>query len=283
MILFPENGRLGNQLFQYCGLQTFFPDHRLVLFGFEDLKSVCSNPAAIFIPKRFFSSVHLYKIFCKALFLLSRLRIFSQISEDLYSEKYNLIVRKGLFTTIYVPVNVFFQHSDVFSRFSNLPSLCPTLFETAILWLSSNGLDPVSDTLVFVHIRRGDYLTWPSVKSPAALGLKWYLTAVEELKQSFSNCSFVLMGDDVLYLEDIASLIPNCLVSYNLPQIDFALMILCRHGILSASSFAWWGAKYASNNYQSSSVYLAPKYWIGHRGKSWNPTCMKSSHLSYFL
>ena len=283
MILFPENGRLGNQLFQYCGLQAFLPNQRIIFFGFEDLSSFCIDSYAIFVTRKFFLSSYLFKAFCVSLLLLSRFRILSQISEELYAENYKLVVRKGLFSNIYVPVNVFFQHYDVFSKFTNLPSLKPSLFERAISWLSSNGLDPDSDNLVFVHIRRGDYLSWPSVHSPAALGLTWYLSAIEEFKKSFPDCTFVLMGDDVLYLEDIACLLSGCFVSHNPPPIDFALMTLCRHGILSASSFAWWGAKYASIYYQSDSVFFAPKYWIGHRTQLWDPPFMISTQLTYHL
>ena len=137
MILFPENGRLGNQLFQLCGLQTLLPNQRLILIGFEDLRSVFTNINAIFISKSHFLSPYLYKIFCKLRFF-SRFRVFSSISEELYSENYKLIIRKGLFANIYVPENLFFQHFDVFSNITHFPLLRSNLIDCAYLWLSSN-------------------------------------------------------------------------------------------------------------------------------------------------
>ena len=103
------------------------------------------------------------------------------------------------------------------------------------------------------------------------------------MKRSFPDAIFVLMGDDVMYLEDIAGLLPDCFVSHNSPHTDFALMTLCHHGILSASSFAWWGSTYACNYHQFQSLYFAPKYWIGYRTNSWNPPFMKSTHLTYLV
>ena len=128
----------------------------------------------------------------------------------MYSENYKLIVRKGLFASIYVPVNVFFNIFDVFSNITHFTITLPYLYDRAMLWLSSNGLDPVSDNLVFVHIRRGDYLSWPSVKFSCCTCSILVLKRNEEhMKQSFPDAIFVLMGDDVMYLEDIA---PYCLI-----------------------------------------------------------------------
>ena len=61
---------------------------------------------------------------------------------------------------------------------------------------------------------------------------------------------------------------------------DFVLMTQCKGGILSASSFSWWGAYLAKQKY-SGTFFLAPKYWAGHRQKRWYPESMKSSFLDY--
>ena len=159
----------------------------------------------------------------------------------MYSENYKLIVER-----VYSPYLQKFFPIFCISNITHFPLLRSNLIDCAYLWLSSNGLDPISDNLVFVHIRRGDYLRWPSPSSPAVLALSWYLNAIEHMKRSFPDAIFVLMGDDVMYLEDIAGLLPDCFVSHNSPHTDFALMTLCHHGILSASSFAWWGSTYAS-------------------------------------
>ena len=48
MIFFFENGRLGNQLFQYYGLKNYFPEHTLFFFGCVSLKEMFNNTTAKF-------------------------------------------------------------------------------------------------------------------------------------------------------------------------------------------------------------------------------------------
>ncbi|WP_186517603.1 alpha-1,2-fucosyltransferase [Synechococcus sp. PROS-9-1] len=201
--------------------------------------------------------------------------------EDLSSDGFHVFIRRGLFFNLYVPDNVFFQHSNVFCNFIDVPPLKRTLLTDANLWLSANGLDPIVDTLVFVHIRRGDYLRWPSLQSPAVLSLSWYLKAIEVITKYSPKSTFIFMGDDLMYLEDIFGSRPDSFISQNSPQIDLMLMSLCHHGILSASSFAWWGAKYCSLYHDLDPFCLAPKYWIGHRSQQWYPPFMETPNLTY--
>jgi hypothetical protein len=51
MILFFQNGELGNQIFQYCGLKKYFPNHKLIFFGCEKLKNTFDNLEVSFISK----------------------------------------------------------------------------------------------------------------------------------------------------------------------------------------------------------------------------------------
>lgn len=43
MIIFFEEGKLGNQLFQYYGLKKYFPNDNLIFFGCKDLKELFSG------------------------------------------------------------------------------------------------------------------------------------------------------------------------------------------------------------------------------------------------
>ena len=94
-----------------------------------------------------------------------------------------------------------------------------------------------SDHLAFVHIRRGDYLRWPSADAPAALPYTWYLNAIKSMQAKFPNCIFVLLSDDVLYLEDIFGSSSGFHISNNTPEVDLAIMSLCHSGILSEVPF----------------------------------------------
>ena len=55
----------------------------------------------------------------------------------------------------------------------------------------------------------------------------------------------------------------NKLVSYNIPQIDLAIMTLCNYGICSNSSFSWWGAYLIKNRKK----IIFPSYWFGWKSR----------------
>ena len=42
---------------------------------------------------------------------------------------------------------------------------------------------------------------------------------------------------------------------------DLAIMTKCRSGILSPSSYGWWGSYLMKDR----DIIIAPKYWMGHK------------------
>ena len=62
---------------------------------------------------------------------------------------------------------------------------------------------------------------------------------------------------------------------------SFGVMVLARHGILSASTFSWWGARLAHDR-NGGGTFIAPLYWMGFRGKTWFPSeDIRSDFLTY--
>ena len=59
--------------------------------------------------------------------------------------------------------------------------------------------------------------------------------------------------------------------------------IILDRKILSASSLSFCGAyiSYLENYSKINGVYLAPKYWIGHRKKEWYPKTFKNDWITY--
>ena len=285
MILFFENGRLGNQLFQYSGIRAFFPDHRLVLCGFADLRSVSVGLKARFLSKKRFLSVNLNGLLQRLLRLLVSLRLVGLVTEGHSGHQYRLSVRRGLLPNLFVTENLFFQHQDAVSKFAEPITLKSELVEQAKAWLMNKGLDFIKNELIFVHVRRGDYIAWPSKQFPAVLDWIWYEGAIEAIRKKKPNAKFILMSDDQFYLRDIVEESESLIVSENPHYIDLAIMSLCKHGILSASSFAWWGANLSRQHFHSKAkerqVFLAPKYWIGHRANEWYPASFISDWLIY--
>ena len=281
MIIFFENGRLGNQLFQYCGLRHYFPEQKLVFLGCEDLQRNFDSVDAQLIPKNVLGCWLPFGLIRRIVFFLVAVRFLGRITEERDGEVFKLAVRKGVFWNTYVAEYVFFQHRDFVDQIHTPPILKPGLIQVALDWLREKAIDLNSNKLVFVHIRRGDYLYWPSRELPAVLDLAWYERAIEAMQEKNKSAVFILMGDDPFYLRDVFKESDRLVISDNPPEIDMALMSLCHSGILSASSFAWWGAFYARSNQKVDATFLAPQYWGGHRAKKWYPTNFRTSWITY--
>ena len=85
----------------------------------------------------------------------------------------------------------------------------------------------------------------------------------------------------MINLKDVFKETSSIFISNNESEIDLSIMSLCSDGILSPSSFAWWGALYAKNYNQNDNYFIAPKYWAGHRMKKWFPKNFHSEWITY--
>lgn len=281
MIIHFENGRLGNQLFQYCGLRQYCPGHRLMIVGCDDLRRCFALDDAYIIPRRAFKHKYLYKLFEILVFSLSSVRILGKISEEQDAITFKTKISKGLVGNVLVSRGIYFQHHGVIKNIQSFPSLNPSLIHTAVEWLKSKKLSQNSSRLIFLHVRRGDYLNWPSRKFPAVLDSAWYKRSITFMRELHDNPEFILMGDDPSYMHDVFGGSVDFLISDNAPEVDMALMSLCNSGILSASSFAWWGAFFAHAKQEHDYVFLAPRYWAGHRSGNWHPQGFITDWITY--
>lgn len=279
MILFFENGRLGNQLFQYHGLKNYFPNHKLIFFGFSSLSSSLNSIDVLFIKSK--TNSLLIKLFRKMLFLLSDIRILGKIIEIESNKNFKLNISKGILWNIFIAQNIYFQHNSYINKIINPPKLKKKYSYNAIEWLKKKNIFYNSPNLVFVHIRRGDYLSWPNKKFPAVLNLSWYENNILFMKKRIKNPIFIVMGDDANYLKNAFKESNNLVVSENSHIVDLCIMGLCSHGILSASSFAWWGALYSKSFNKNKNYYIAPKFWAGHRLKKWIPKYFYTEWITY--
>lgn len=283
MILFFESGRLGNQLFQYFGLKQCFPCQRLIFIGCDDLHEVIETEDVIFIRKENLQRWLRIGLLVRSMSILSRLRILGLIWEDCKGTSYVVHARRGLLWGISLLQPSYFQHNSVTKRFEDTITIRRHFIDQAKSWLNSNSVQIDRKSLVFVHIRRGDYLSWPNRMSPAVLSLSWYQRAMASIKARVSNPLFIVLTDDPYYANDVFCGQSDVLISENDHLVDFALMSLCPHGILSASSFAWWGAWFSrqSNAENDVGIYLAPNCWAGHRRKQWFPEGFVTDWISY--
>lgn len=283
MIIFFENGRLGNQLFQYCGLKKFFSKERLILIGFKELESACYDLDAKLVNSRIFNNKYFLYLIKALLLKLSNGYVLGKITEYHNNGSYSVKKRKGLIPGLFICWDVYFQDDEIFKNIKHVPELKSEWQVKAMDWFKSKAINTEAQT-VFVHIRRGDYLKWPSKQYPAVLDLSWYKRVLKTCNSELSNPVFILMSDDLFYLRDIFNESVNLKISDNDHFTDLAIMSLCSHGVLSTSSYAWWGGYLAMRKRKqnlSDAKFYAPKYRAGHRAKKWHPPGLISDWLTY--
>ena len=281
MICLIENGRLGNQILQYVGIRDAFPDDRILLVGFKSFFQIfdCNDRNILHLSLNHHRIHQILRVFLR---YLIRMRLFQVISEQVSAEKYQLTRSTALFGIAVVDEAMFWQHSSCNYNLISELTVKASVLQTARDWISSVVAEAQSHNLVFVHVRRGDYLRWPSTEKPAVLTENYYLAAMHLLSQRVSRPFFLIFSDDCEYVK--RCIMPhwsgaNIALSSNPVWIDFVIMSLCGYGILSASTFSL-GAALVGQGLRHG-AYLGPKYWAGHSQATWFPRFFKVDGIEY--
>lgn len=116
---------------------------------------------------------------------------------------------------------------------------------------------------VSIHIRRGDYLNPLWAGSHMVIKDKVYFeNAVELIENSTHSPHFYIFSDDMDWVKNNIQ-IQNCTyVDHNKGKnsyLDMYLMSLCKHNIISNSTFSWWGAWLNRN---TSKIVVMPDRWL---------------------
>jgi hypothetical protein len=268
MIFFFQQGRLGNQLFQFAYLRQSFPTKFIICFGCEELKKFVSKDKKIFFSPMTRPGSFFWKI-CKLIILiLSKIRLIKFIKEKNANKLAVINKNRNFF------VEGFFQYGSFGDANSS-----KIIFNS--IKKNLNSLDVVNPkNSCFIHVRRTDYLIWPFSCNPAVLKDKYYMQSVYFMIKKFKIKTFYVVSDDIKYCKILFKYIPNIkFVSKNVTD-DLLLMGSIKFGILSASSLSWWGS-YLSHMKFKTGFYLAPKYWAGHRQKKWYPKFIKTKFHQY--
>jgi hypothetical protein len=285
MIIFFRDGRLGNQLFQYFGIRKYFSNHKLIFIGLPELHKTFVNILATFLFFNIKPSNYNLKIFLlqKIFIFFVKIRLIGQISELNDGKKYKLIIQNGILFNCYLAKSLYFQNQECHKNLNVKLILKNKFLNIASDWLKANIPSVDRSRLIFLHIRRGDFTSFPSTKYPAVLDLIWYKKAMFYMEQKIDKPIFIVMGDDPKYICDVFKESHSLIISNNSLEIDLAIMSMCSHGILSASSFSWWGAYLSKSNKfnKISSNFIAPKFWAGHRAKKWFPINFFSEWITY--
>ena len=121
---------------------------------------------------------------------------------------------------------------------------------------------------IFVHVRRGDYVNESALgKKGLTLPLSYYKDQMRWFEKNVPGAYFVFLTDDAEFVELLFTEFLRKVISPHSQYVDFAIMTLCRYGIISNSSFAWWGAFFMKERRK----VFAPKFWMGWKSASEYP------------
>ena len=106
---------------------------------------------------------------------------------------------------------------------------------------------------VSVHIRKGDF----KGKIGHPVENQYYIDALIQMKKNINSPCFFVFSDDIEWVKnniDFGSRVH--FAEYKGPNgaiLDLLCMSKCKHGIMSASTFSWWG------NWSKEGIVIAPK------------------------
>ena len=119
----------------------------------------------------------------------------------------------------------------------------------------------------FLHVRRADYLVHVETGDDwhGCMSMNYYKEAVRRIQEQHENVLFFVFGDDPNWERENFRGSEFTVIDHvrpDTPEIheDIQLMSLCRHGAISNSTFAWWGAWFGDT--QQNRMVFAPNKWF---------------------
>ncbi|HEC58418.1 hypothetical protein LCGC14_0881060 [marine sediment metagenome] len=260
MIFFISDGRLGNQAFQYAFLNTKAKTNEKVIcvnmsqianyFDFKNQNFIflSSSRLALFLYKNAVAKILTFLVRLKVIGCIEQLRVAGTPMPEVSKIK-------GIIPFTYVKTG-FFQSEQLF------------VGEKIDFYLKEQYVNKAKNILqiqaksekVFVHVRRGDYIS-EVYQGERGIDLpkQYFLDAIKEIEKNVDNPFYIFLTDDPEFVRCCFDEIENKFISEEDLATDLAIMSLCRYGIVSNSSFSWWGAYLAVDKM----MMIFPKYWYG--------------------
>lgn len=275
IIIRPEYGRLGNQIFQYSALKSL--EAKVVLVGFQELFATFENVEARHVPKSSMAKTLRKWEAVRAKWNPNRLP-WGEIYEN--AEDGTIQVSNEKKWVYVCKSDAFFQTWNEGYVDAGLHlQFRPEVLEAARKFRLQHGL--ARQNFLALHLRGGDYATFPSRDAPGQVPLDWVLYWSRHVEQKFPGIKKVILGDDAALKNEAAWRIGG-VVSHESTAVDLALIASAKAGVISASSFAWWGAAFAHAWFRADGPFIAPRFWFGHGQGEWSPSSIRNSpHLTF--
>jgi hypothetical protein len=271
MIIFFGKGRLGNQLFQYAFIKNFSkPKELIITSNFAELLDLFKVNENILNIKNKYLNVLIKRLALPILRFCAKRKIISSykvnkiniagcyMSDTTYSKEKGFLPIKFIYPG-YFQGEVFFSNDNV----KNL-KIKEKYLDKARSFLKTL---PANKNKLFVHVRQTDYKKHScfGIKG-VALPLNYYFNQIKWLEEKLNDCFFIFLTDDNNYVKEKFRKINNKVISENSMFVDFAIMTLCDGGIMSNSTFSWWGGYFNNKKF-----LIAPEYWLGFKSKKEYP------------
>jgi hypothetical protein len=114
---------------------------------------------------------------------------------------------------------------------------------------------------VSVHVRRGDYLSFPKVY--VQLPMSYYTKALSLLEKQKQIDRIYVLSDDIKWCKKNFNDDRIEFIQYFPDYVDLYILSKCENNIMANSSFSWWGT-YLNEN--PNKIVYAPKKWFGPKG-----------------
>lgn len=291
IFLFP-NGQLGNQfLLLFAVVSMSRPNEHVFAINYHSAVNFFrSSPLIHFIGSG--ARYSLYKrLFTRFIYFVYSRRVFFSRFVSFLEESELGAVSSSL-TTLFPPLftiiyDCYLQNECFFE--STLPSslsISSSLSSRVSNWFLVRNIQ--HDYKIFVHIRRGEYLTWsPSPKIVSCVPPdSYYLDSLKYLLSLYPESVVLVSSDDHAYVQRLFLDFKYIFFVNEDPFFSLAILSQCHSGILSPSSFSF-AAAYLSFSFlfsdSSLPTYIAPKYWIGFSILSWYPNFFYAKFIKYLL
>jgi hypothetical protein len=278
MIIGDLYGGLGNQMFQYAFFRAISLERKIpIKFCTSNLKKYNSHNGLelntifdielnIASSKDICATVGFFRSFLIVRKLL-RYKLCSSFKHSplIYEPYYHFWTKYYRFIRDDIFLSGYWQSQKYFEGYSD------TIQQdfTFSLPLNSKNLEVANlikeSISVSIHVRRGDYLiNKKTLHKHGVCSLDYYENAINLMLSDFPSAKIFAFSDDINWVRNF--LMPkfkNIVIidlnyggeSYN----DMRLMSLCKHNIISNSTFSWWGAWLNKN---TSKKVIAPKQWF---------------------
>ena len=177
---------------------------------------------------------------------------FHYVDETDYDDK--IIYKDNTYFSGYWQKDDFICNNDL-SHFVPKEEI-PTILKP-YLELINNTLNAVS-----IHFRRKDFFSPENIHRFGVCKEDYYQKAMNKLESELTELTYFVFSDDIdwvkenIYFSHQYVIIPN----FSINSFWYIyLQSLCKHNIISNSTFSWWGARLNTNK---NKIVIAPSKWM---------------------